>query len=191
MKTLKKVAVFSSTNGGTFKKILDSSIEERHFEVVGLITDRDCKAAEIADENGICVTRISQESSEDELQKILAIQADLFVLAGYLSKIPTQLCSALSGKLINVHPSLLPKYGGVGMYGIKVHEAVISAKEKYSGCTVHFVSEELDGGEIIDQRQIQILENEQPYELGKRVWELEGIALLDVIKNLISESQED
>lgn len=191
MNALKKVAVFSSTNGGTFKKIIEHSLNEGHFEVIGLITDRNCRATEIAENHGITLIRITKEISKADFTKIQSLDADLFVLAGYLSKIPKEVCAELSGKLINVHPSLLPKYGGKGMYGLKVHEAVIAQKEEVSGCTVHFVSEHIDEGQIIAQQQLKILENEAPHELGKRIWDLEGKTLISAIDDLLTEGIED
>lgn len=191
MNALKKVAVFSSTNGGTFQKIIEHSLSERRFEVIGLITDRNCKATEIAANYEIPLIRITKELSKTDFNKIQSLAADLFVLAGYLSTIPSEVCEALSGKMINVHPSLLPKYGGRGMYGMKVHEAVIAKKEEYSGCTVHFVSQDIDQGQIIAQKKLKILDNESPIELGKRIWELEGKTLIRAIDNVLAERIEE
>jgi len=110
----------------------------------------------------------------------------LIVLAGFMPILPDEICYLWSGRIINTHPSLLPKFGGKGMYGVKVQEAVLAAGEEFAGCTVHFVTPEIDGGEIILQKSISVHPNETAWQLGQRVYKEENRLLLDSIKLLKS-----
>ena len=100
--------------------------------------------------------------------------------------IPEKICNKFQGKIINTHPSLLPAYGGKGMYGVRVQEAVLENKEEYAGCTVHFVNEMIDGGEIIIQKKIKTIANESAWDLGGRVFLEENKTLPEAIKLLIN-----
>lgn len=109
---------------------------------------------------------------------------DLIVLAGFMPIIPKTLCEKWQGKMINTHPSLLPKYGGRGMFGVKVQEAVMQANEKWAGCTVHFVSEKIDAGEIILQKSIEVDYGETPWQLGGRIFKEENKLLVEAVRRL-------
>ena len=119
---------------------------------------------------------------ENDIEK-----TDYIVLAGYLSILSENFINKWNRKIINIHPSLLPKYGGKGMYGIKVHEAVIANKEKESGCTIHFVDNGIDTGEIITNVKVPVYENDTPEILQKRVLEKEHILLIEGIKKLLGQ----
>lgn len=110
---------------------------------------------------------------------------DFIVLAGFLWKIPSALINAYQNKIINIHPALLPKFGGKGMYGNFVHEAVLSAKEKLSGITIHFVDEVYDNGKIIFQTNCPVYENDTAETLAKRIHELEYKYFPQVIEEVI------
>lgn len=111
---------------------------------------------------------------------------DFIVLAGFLWKIPDLLIKAYRGKIINIHPALLPKYGGKGMYGAFVHEAVIAAKEKESGITIHYVDEHYDNGDIIFQAKCPVYESDTAHSLAERIHQLEHRYYPEVIEKLIS-----
>ena len=116
---------------------------------------------------------------------LLHLQVEFsIVLAGFLPIIPKWICEKWERKIINIHPSLLPKYGGKGMYGVKVQEAILRNHEKYAGCTVHYVDSEIDTGEIIAQKKILVMENESAWELGGRVFNEEIILLPLAIKHI-------
>ena len=100
-------------------------------------------------------------------------QIDLICLAGYLTKVPDKVVRAYRGRIINIHPALLPKFGGKGFYGENVHEAVLAAKEKESGATVHYVDEEYDHGSIILQQKVPVLPADTPETLAQRVHQVE------------------
>jgi phosphoribosylglycinamide formyltransferase 1 len=111
---------------------------------------------------------------------------DFIVLAGYLKKIPAELTKLYPQKIVNIHPALLPAYGGAGMYGARVHEAVVAAKEKESGITIHFVDEIYDHGKIIFQAKCTLSENETSLSLAKKVQALEYENYTRVIAEVIS-----
>jgi len=109
---------------------------------------------------------------------------DLIVLAGFLKKLPENLIDKYKGKIINIHPSLLPKYGGKGFYGIHVHRAVLENNESETGCTVHLVTKEYDEGPVLAQQKIQVRRNETPQSLAKRVLQEEHKLLPKVISEI-------
>ena len=109
-------------------------------------------------------------------------KADLILLAGYMKKLSSAVVKQYSGRILNIHPALLPKYGGKGMYGIHVHEAVISANEKVTGATVHFVNEVYDSGEILLQKQLKVNPDDNALSLQKRVLETEHKLYPEAIK---------
>ena len=112
-------------------------------------------------------------------------KADLVVLAGYMKKIGPELLNAYKNRIINIHPSLLPKFGGQGMYGIHVHEAVIAAGEPVTGATVHLVEGEYDSGAILGQQQVAVLTGDTPESLAARVLEVEHSLYVDVLSDII------
>ena len=134
----------------------------------------------IAREAGVNAIHLSEKQFPDHdafatrfLEVLRAAQADLIVLAGYLRKLPDAVCRAYRGRIINIHPALLPKYGGHGMYGSHVHEAVLAAGETESGATVHYVDEEYDRGAVIMQERVPVLRGDTPETLAARVLEAE------------------
>ena len=127
----------------------------------------------------------SQEEGDENLFEILEEERpDLVVLAGYLRKIQEPVLSAYKNRIINIHPSLLPKYGGPGFYGIKVHQAVIEAREIETGVTVHFVDQDLDSGRIIIQERIAIDPGDTPEGIAKKVLDLEHKVLVQAVKKI-------
>lgn len=129
----------------------------------------------------------SNATPDTSMVKILqSHDVDWVILAGYMKKIGTQVLSAYKGRIINIHPSLLPKYGGKGMYGHFVHEAVIAANETETGVTVHIVEEEYDKGPILARRKVPIDENDTAQSLAKKVLAVEHKLLPETLSKLIS-----
>ena len=171
------------SGGGTNLQALIDGIAEGQIpgaRIALVLSSREgAFALERARRAGINTVVVSKENyaNQDELSDaILAAMAeaetDLVVTAGYMSILDKRVCSAYKGRMINIHPSLLPKYGGVGYYGLRVHQAVLAAGEKETGATVHYVDDEgVDSGEIILQERIRVLENDTPESLQKRVLE--------------------
>jgi phosphoribosylglycinamide formyltransferase 1 len=112
-------------------------------------------------------------------------QADLIVLAGYMKMLGSQTLFAFRGRVINIHPALLPKYGGAGMYGMHVHEAVIASGDQETGVTIHLVDEKYDHGAILSQSRLAVLPTDTPATLAARVLEREHTFLVDTLKKII------
>ena len=188
-----RIAVFVSGSGSNLQSIIDN-IENGtlNCEISYVIADRECFGLERAEKHGIKSIMLDKKlfgkNLSDEINAILendTEKTDYIVLAGYLSILSESFINKWNRKIINIHPSLLPKYGGKGMYGIKVHEAVIANKEKESGCTIHFVDNGIDTGEIITNVKVSVYEEDTPEILQKRVLEKGHILLIKGIKKLI------
>ncbi len=185
-----KIAVLVSGSGSNLQSIIDNDGYNKMYEIEYVIADRECYGIERAKKNNIktkvfyrkkCGTNIS-----NEIHKFLGEKVDLVVLAGFLSILEGEFIDKRKEKVINIHPSLLPKFGGSGMYGINVHKAVIENKEKESGCTVHFVNNGVDTGKIIRQERVEVLTEDTPESLQQRVLIEEHRVLPEVIKSLSS-----
>ncbi len=130
-----------------------------------------------------------KESFIDKLLELLdKYEINLVLLAGYMKKLPKEIVERY--KVLNIHPALLPKYGGRGMYGERVHKAVLEAKEKESGCTVHVVDEHYDNGKILNQIKVSVLEDDTVETLAKRVLEQEHIIYVDTVKKILTKEIE-
>ncbi|NLL02074.1 MAG: phosphoribosylglycinamide formyltransferase [Mollicutes bacterium] len=176
------IAVFISGNGTTLKRIIDAEHnKEIELRVKLVVSSNDnANGLLIAEEHNI-QTLVS--NNPEEIIKVLEEnEINYIILAGYLKKISLSIIERYSKKIINVHPSLLPKYGGQGMYGINVHKAVIDAGEKTSGATVHYVDKEYDTGEIIDQCIVNISPNETAESLQEKIKKEEKELLINVLK---------
>lgn len=185
------LVVFASGNGSTLQAIIDSiHNHELEAQIDLVISDNaNAYALERAKANHIETYIIQNKNFTQrdlELSHVLSkYSIDLIVLAGYLKMIGPNLLEKYT--IINTHPSLLPKYGGKGMHGMYVHEAVIAAHEKYSGATIHFVNQEYDKGNIISQTQVEILPSDTAETLSQKVQAAEKIQLIQVLKHFIEE----
>lgn len=173
---MKNITVLVSGSGSNLQRIIDciDNGEIPNTKVNLVVADRDCYALERAENHHIPNQLIKRgKDFSENLEKLLPENTDLIVLAGFLSILSKEFCEKYNGKIINIHPALLPKFGGKGMWGHHVHEAVIAAQEKESGATVHFVTSGIDEGEIIFQGKFEIAENETPETLAKKVHQIE------------------
>lgn len=132
----------------------------------------------------ITKTEFSEQAFADELKKM---HIDLIVLAGFLWLVPTTLITAFHNRIINIHPALLPKYGGKGFYGEHVHQAVVAAKEQFSGITIHYVNEKYDSGDIIFQKEVALDTNETADSLAAKIHVLEQENFPVVIEKLLKQ----
>ncbi|MCC5915470.1 MAG: phosphoribosylglycinamide formyltransferase [Balneolaceae bacterium] len=185
--------VLASGSGSNFQAIIDSIENKRlHAEVAGLIAGKPgIGAIERAKKHRIPVKIIPPDLDPDSLTTFLLEtvdhwKPDLIVLAGFLKKIPGEIVDRYPDQIINIHPSLLPKYGGKGFYGIHVHKAVIESGDPESGCTVHYVNEKYDDGSIIEQRSVPVLHGDTPETLAARVLKEEHSLLPEIIKRLLN-----
>ncbi len=190
-----RLAVFCSGNGSNFKSIYRSIAEKAlNAEIVLCLSNRSqCGAMAFAQEHGIATVHITEKqfSTFDEFAAAMVThlkdaQIDIVLLAGYMRKVPDAVVKAFPEKMLNIHPALLPKFGGEGMYGMFVHNAVLAAGETESGATVHFVNEEYDKGKILLQRAVPVLQGDTPEILAARVLECEHQLYPDALERLLT-----
>ena len=175
-----RLAVLVSGSGSNLKALiefLDRAGERASCEVAIVLSNRaDAPALDVAREHGIPARSFAATGHGEELDDLLReSRIDLVVLAGYLKKIPASVVAAYSGRILNVHPGRLPAHGGPGMYGMRVHEAVIAAGERETGVTVHLVNDEYDRGPIVAQWRIPVRPDDDANSLALRVLEMEHI----------------
>lgn len=173
-----RVAVLASGRGSNLLALIEflrHSGELAACEIALVLSNRaDAPVLRVAGAHGIPSKAFNAEDDGSELEGFLENdRIDLIVLAGYLKKIPSRVTRAYQSKILNIHPGLLPAFGGSGMYGARVHEAVLAAGEKETGVTVHLVDDEYDRGPIVAQWRIPIRAGEDAESLGKRVLEVE------------------
>jgi phosphoribosylglycinamide formyltransferase 1 len=191
-----KLLFFASGSGTNFQSVIDAIHSgDLDAEITGLITDRsEAGAIQRAREQAIPVHVIPPEPGGSFGRRLLSVLSkknpDLVVLAGFLRKIPDPVIDRFRGRIINIHPSLLPKYGGRGFYGLNVHRAVIENKDPVTGCTVHLVDEIYDNGDIIAQIEVPVHDSDTPESLAKKVLTEEHKLLPDTIKKILTRNND-
>ena len=180
------IVVFASGNGSTLQSVIDA-IENKTLDatISLVVSDNAAAYALTRAQNAGIDTYVIQNKTCNEIdqelsQKLKEYNIDLILLAGYLKLIGKNLIANYT--IINTHPSLLPKFGGKGMYGMNVHRAVIEAKEEYSGVTLHYVNNEYDKGNIIKQTKVKVEPTDTAEDLSKKVQAAEKIQLVEVLK---------
>lgn len=189
----KRIAIFASGAGSNAARIIAHFNNNDSIEVGLIVCNRpQAGVITIAQENNIpCILISKKEFQETGYVSLLRDEKiSLIVLAGFLWKVPPILIHHFPGRIINIHPALLPGYGGKGMYGMAVHTAVIEAKEKSSGITIHFVDEEYDHGNIIFQEKVSIDPGETPESLAEKIHRLEHKYFPIIIEQVIAERSE-
>ncbi|MDR3257811.1 MAG: phosphoribosylglycinamide formyltransferase [Mycoplasmataceae bacterium] len=187
-----KIAVLVSGGGSNLQSIIDAIKHKELDATIELVISSNSKAyaLERAKQHNIKSYVVSKKDFSNPSDEILKIvnqhHVELIILAGYLGILNGRLLNEYQNKIINIHPALLPKFGGAGMYGHHVHEAVIKANEHESGATVHYVDEKVDGGNIILQVKVPVLNDDTPDALAKRVLEQEHKILPKAIKLTIA-----
>ena len=183
------LAVFVSGRGSNLRAVLDSPALKNLIEVKAVVGDKlYCPAFDIAKNFSIPVYSVGKKEgfiSFDDLEiNLKDFKIDLIVLAGFLKLIPENFVRAFRNKIINIHPALLPSFGGPGMYGINVHKAVFESSAQVSGASVHYVDESYDTGRIIAQRCVDISGVKSPEEIAERVLSIEHQLLPYVIEKI-------
>lgn len=184
-----RVAVLISGGGSNLAAII-SAVEQNllPIKLETVIADRDCAGKQHAFNAHISFQMIDRKLPDFAMRLNEALkEIDWIVLAGFLSVVPSALVERFPRKIINLHPSLLPKFGGMGMYGMRVHQAVLAAGESESGCTVHFVDNGVDTGEIIAQASVPVLADDVAETLAKRVQQQEHLLLVKTLQKLIAQ----
>lgn len=182
-----KIAVFISGTGTNLKALLDAK-RENYFksDIVCVVSNKNAAGLEFA--KNFNVDTFVSTNDEEIIDYLKRKNVNLIVLAGFLPKISKRIINEFT--IVNIHPSLLPKFGGKGCYGIHVHEKVFANEEKISGATVHFVNEKLDDGDILLQRTVDISDCKNPDEIAKKVLKIEHGILKDAVKKLEESSCE-
>jgi formyltetrahydrofolate-dependent phosphoribosylglycinamide formyltransferase len=188
----RRLAIFASGTGSNAQKIIDYFKNKEKGIRVELIACNNPNAGvlQIASKENIPVLIIEKEKffhGDEYIKELKEKQIDLIVLAGFMWKLPAALIKAYPNKIINIHPALLPKYGGKGLYGNFVHEAVLANKEKESGITIHYVDEIYDHGKVIFQAKCTVMENDTADSLAQRIHVLEHEHYPKVIEEVVSQ----
>lgn len=185
---MKNIAILASGSGSNAEKILAYFKDSTKARVTLIASNKkDAFVLERAKKFNVPTFNFTSFDLEAGFltEKLLSLDIDLVVLAGFLLKIPRGFIRAFPEKIVNIHPALLPKYGGKGMYGMHVHEAVKAAGEKETGITIHLVNENYDEGKVIFQAGVGVLEIDSPEDIAKKVHELEHKYFPNVIESLL------
>jgi len=192
---VRNIAVFASGGGSDLQAIIDACKSGRLNAQVRVVVSNNSgsMALQRARDEGIAAFHFSAKLIGDPgalekriLETLLEHEIDLVFLAGYLKKMGPTVLRAYENRIFNIHPSLLPKYGGEGMYGINVHKAVLEAAETETGITIHRVSAEYDTGEIIAQRKVPVLDGDTPETLAARVLAQEHVFIVEVLSKILA-----
>jgi phosphoribosylglycinamide formyltransferase-1 len=183
------ILIFASGNGSNAENII-TYFRNKTIDINWMIITNNANAGVIqrSKKMGVPFLVFNKEDFHQKmfLEKISSINPKLIILAGFLLKIPRNLIKKFNNKIINIHPSLLPKYGGKGMYGMNVHNEVIKNKEDQSGISIHYVNNQYDEGEIIFQKSTKIVYPSSAEELSKKIHELEMKYFPEIIEKLIN-----
>ena len=186
----KRIVIFASGSGTNAENIIKYFQRTQFAEVVLVLSNKNdakvLKRAENLDVSSNSFTKEELFSEEFVLKRLKEINPDIIVLAGFLLKFPEIILKEFPNKVINVHPALLPKYGGKGMYGNFVHEAVLKNNEAETGITIHFVNENYDEGAIISQKKVMLSEDETAETIAEKVHKLEYEWFPKVIEEILS-----
>ena len=175
-KTNKRVIIFASGSGSNALKIFEYFKNNQNIIIDSIYCNNPrANVIDVFQKLSIKTVLFNKKELYERafLEAVISTNPDLIVLAGFLLKIPEKMVSAFENRIINIHPSLLPKYGGKGMYGLNIHKEVLLNKEKFSGLTIHYVNKEYDKGAVIFQKKIKINEKETPESLSSKVLKLE------------------
>jgi phosphoribosylglycinamide formyltransferase-1 len=184
-----RIAVLASGSGSNAQRLIEHFAQHAQARVVLVASDQpQAGVLQRAWDLGVpsCLFNGAQLKDGTVQRELQGQRIDLVVLAGFMRLIPAELVKAFPQRLINIHPALLPKYGGKGMYGHHVHEAVVAAKEKESGITIHYVNERYDEGEHLFQAACPVLPNDTPDTLAARIHSLEHAHYPRVVENLVN-----
>jgi phosphoribosylglycinamide formyltransferase-1 len=187
---MKKIVIFASGSGTNAENVTLYFNNTEIAKVIYIFSNNtNAKVLDRAKNMNIPTEVFSKEDfiGDKVLHKLNNLQPDLIILAGFLLKFPQNCVAAFPNKIINIHPALLPKYGGKGMYGMNVHRAVVEKKEHETGITIHYVNENYDEGNIIFQKNVSLTGNETPEEVAAKVYELEQRYFPGVIEELITQ----
>jgi len=187
---MKRIVIFASGSGSNAENLIKFFHNRDNASVIQVLTNNPhakvldrCKKLKVS---ALSFNRMAFTAREDVLNILKASKPDLIVLAGFLWKFPENIISEFPNKVINVHPALLPKFGGKGMYGSHVHKAVVANKETETGITIHYVNEHYDDGATIFQAKCKVEKNDTPQDVAAKIHELEMEHFPKVVEKLLS-----
>ena len=188
---MKRIVIFASGSGTNAENLIKFFHNRDHASVIQVLTNNPhakvldrCKKLKVS---ALSFNRIAFTQTHDVLNILKSSNPDLIVLAGFLWKFPETILNEFPDKVINIHPALLPKYGGKGMYGMHVHNAVVANNEKKTGITIHYVNENYDEGAIIFQAKCDVLPTDTPEDLASKIHLLEMEYFPKVVNDLLNE----
>ncbi|MFK7782213.1 phosphoribosylglycinamide formyltransferase [Psychroserpens sp.] len=188
---MKRIVIFASGSGTNAENLIRFFHNRENASVIQVLTNN--PHAKVLDRakklkvSALSFNKIAFTETHDVLNILKVNQPDLIVLAGFLWKFPEHILNVFSNKVINIHPALLPKYGGKGMYGMHVHEAVVANKELETGITIHYVNEHYDDGAIIFQAKCDVNSNDTAEDVASKIHELEMEHFPKVVEQLLNE----
>ncbi|SFI57185.1 phosphoribosylglycinamide formyltransferase [Olleya namhaensis] len=187
---MKRVVIFASGSGSNAENLIRFFQNRDNASVIQVLTNNPhakvldrCKKLKVS---GLSFNKTAFTATDDVLNLLKVNQPDLIVLAGFLWKFPENILKHFPNKVINVHPALLPKFGGKGMYGMYVHESVVANKETETGITIHYVNEHYDEGAVIFQAKCEVLASDTALDVAEKIHELEMKHFPEVVNKLLS-----
>ena len=189
-KTTKNIVVFASGSGSNAIKIYEYFQKSQNVNIQALCCNK--KSAPVIQkfQNIGIRTIVFEKNNLDNggvLKTLLNLNPSLIILAGFLLKMPEEIISNFENRIINIHPALLPSYGGKGMYGINIHRSVVENSEHFSGLTIHYVNKDYDKGAIIFQEKVELSKNETAENLSKKILKLEHLHYPRIIEKLLKD----
>ena len=189
-KTIKNIVVFASGSGSNAIKIYEYFQKDQSVNIETLYCNK--KSAPVIQKFqnfGIKTIIFEKNKLEDGgvLKSLLKLNPSLIILAGFLLKMPEEIISNFENRIINIHPALLPSYGGKGMYGINIHRSVVENSETFSGLTIHYVNKDYDKGAVIFQEKVELSKNETAETLSKKILKLEHLQYPRIIEKLLKD----
>ncbi|WP_299124415.1 phosphoribosylglycinamide formyltransferase [uncultured Tenacibaculum sp.] len=188
---MKRIVIFASGSGSNAENIIKHFNSSQIATVTHVLSNNEhAKVFDRCERLNIEASLFDRESftKDDTVLNFLQVEADIIVLAGFLWRIPAKIVEAFPNKIINIHPALLPKYGGKGMYGMNVHKAVKENNESESGITIHYVNENYDEGAIIFQAKTIIDKNDSPEQIAEKIHTLEYEHFPKIIEEVITKN---
>lgn len=186
---MKKIAILASGGGTNAREIINYFKDSKSIEVTTIgCNNPNAGVLKIAGKNNIPTTLLTRDNfkfGEAYLNELLDKKIDYIILAGFLWKVPVSFIQAFPNKIINIHPALLPKFGGKGMYGSHVHKAVMDAKEKETGITIHYVNKHYDKGAIILQAKFDIKKTDKQEDIETQIHFLEHLHFSKIIEEIV------
>jgi len=187
---MKRIVIFASGSGTNAENLIKFFHNRDNASVIQVLTNNPhakvLDRAKKLDVSALSFNKIAFTKTNDVLSILKASQPDLIVLAGFLWKFPKNILNAFPNKVINVHPALLPKFGGKGMYGMHVHEAVVNNKEPETGITIHYVNEHYDEGAVIFQAKCEVKPSDSAEDVAAKIHDLEMEHFPEVVNSLLN-----